>query len=239
MSSSVVGRQAELQSIGSFLESITAGPGALILYGEAGIGKTTLWREGLAEASGHGYAVLVCRPAQSEVQLSYSSIADLLADLDEAMLSRLPVPQREALEAVRLRSHNPHATADRRVVATAFLAILHLLSDRAPLLIAVDDFQWRHRNNAQAPEFAGRRVTGKIGFLFSFRTNASNLEEPTFRLASPDCIGPLHVGPLSLAAIHHVLRERFGRTYPHPALVRIHEASAGNPFLALELVRVY
>ncbi len=239
MSTSVVGRQAELQSIGSFLESITAGPGALILYGEAGIGKTTLWREGLAEASGHGYAVLVCRPAQSEVQLSYSSIADLLADLDEAMLSRLPVPQREALEVVRLRSHKPHATADRRVVATAFLAILHLLSDRAPVLVAVDDFQWLDRNSAQALEFAGRRVTGKIGFLFSFRTNASNLEEPTFRLASPDGIGRLDVGPLSLAAIHHVLRERFGRTYPHPALVRIHEASAGNPFLALELVRVY
>src|SRR5258708_20255873 len=93
MSSSVVGRQAELQSIGSFLESITAGPGALILYGEAGIGKTTLWREGLAEASGHGYAVLVCRPAQSEVQLSYSAIPDLLAHLAQPIPHPLPFPQ--------------------------------------------------------------------------------------------------------------------------------------------------
>ena len=239
MSISVVGRQTELQGIGTFLESINGGPRALMLYGEAGIGKTTLWQEGTAEARRHGYAVLLCRPAQSEVQLSYSSIADLLADLDEAVLSRLPTPQREALEVVRLRSQKPHATVDRRLVATAFLAVLQRLCDRTPVLLAVDDFQWLDRTSAQAIEFAARRVTGKIGFMISFRTTARNLDEPAFRVASPDGIYRLDVGPLSLAAIHHVLRERFGRTYPHPILVRIHEASAGNPFLALELVRVH
>src|SRR5947209_522637 len=92
MSAGVVGRQTELQGIGTFLDSINGGSGALILYGEAGIGKTTLWQEGIAEARRRGYAVLVSRPAQSEAKLSYSSIADQLADLDEAMLSALPAP---------------------------------------------------------------------------------------------------------------------------------------------------
>ncbi|TME35738.1 MAG: ATP-binding protein [Chloroflexi bacterium] len=239
MSAGVVGRQTELQGIGTFLDSINGGSGALILYGEAGIGKTTLWQEGIAEARRRGYAVLVSRPAQSEAKLSYSSIADQLADLDEAMLSALPAPQYEALDVVRLRSRRPHATVDRRVVATAFLAVLQRLADRTPALVAVDDFQWLDRASAQAIEFAARRVTGKIGFLVSFRTTARDLEEPAFRVAGPDGISRLHVGPLSLAAIQHVLRERFGRTYPHPALVRIHEASAGNPFLALELARVH
>ena len=43
---------------------------------------------------------------------------------------------------------------------------------------------------------------------------------------------------MSLATIHQLLRERTGRTYSHSALVRIHDASGGNPFFAIELVRV-
>ena len=60
MSISVVGRQTELQGIGTFLESINGGPRALMLYGEAGIGKTTLWQEGTANTN--------CRWARSQGQ---------------------------------------------------------------------------------------------------------------------------------------------------------------------------
>src|SRR5262245_40185496 len=60
----VVGRDEELAAIAAFLDGDL--PAALVLAGEAGIGKTTLWRAGLQEARERAMTVLVCRPAESE-----------------------------------------------------------------------------------------------------------------------------------------------------------------------------
>lgn len=40
-----IGRTADFQRVDAFLEAMTGGPAALILAGEAGIGKTTIWSE--------------------------------------------------------------------------------------------------------------------------------------------------------------------------------------------------
>lgn len=72
MSSDVVGREAELASIRDFLAGVSAGATALVLEGEAGMGKTTLWAAGVAEAEALGLRVLQSRPAESETALSFS-----------------------------------------------------------------------------------------------------------------------------------------------------------------------
>lgn len=238
MSQGVVGRQAELQAITSFLDSIQEGPAVLILAGPAGIGKTTLWQAGLSDATRHGYQVLACRPAQSEARLSYASLADLLARVSEEALLELPDPQRQALEVTLLRGGAVGSPPDHRAVATALLTVLSRLSDLARVVLAVDDLQWLDSSSFQAIEFAARRMAGPIGILASLRTEGRVMEAPALPLANPDRIGRLEIGPLSLAALHHLLKERTGRAYPRPALVRIHSASGGNPFFALELARV-
>jgi DNA-binding CsgD family transcriptional regulator len=238
MSQGVVGRQAERQDIDRFLDSIRDVPAALILDGPAGIGKTTLWQAALSDANRRGYQVLACRPTPSEARLSYASLADLLVGVSEELLRGLPGPQREALEVALLRVGPADSPPDHRAVATAFLTVLSRLSDKAPVVLAVDDLQWLDSSSSQAVEFAARRIAGPIGILASLRTEGRLMEAPGLPLANPDRIGRLEIGPLSLAALHHLLKERTGRAYSRPALVRIHTASGGNPFFALELARV-
>jgi len=238
MPADIIGRQSELQRITGFLDSISDGPAALILQGEPGIGKTTLWEAGLREASGRGHRLLACRPVESEVRLSYASLADLLAGVDEEIVRDLPVAQRQALEVALLRGPRAVSTPDHRAIATALLSVLHTLSAQAGVLVAVDDLQWLDPATARALEFAARRLVGPIGMLASFRIAGRARDGPQLRLPDPDRIGRLEIGPLSLAALRHLLKERTGRAYPRPALVRILQVSGGNPFFALELARV-
>src|SRR2546421_11856711 len=91
----IVGREPELAELGSFLDGGLAA--AYVLQGEAGIGKTTLWRAGGAHARGRGYRVLACRPAGPETQLSFAPPGDPLDDvLDEPLDAPPPPPHRAA-----------------------------------------------------------------------------------------------------------------------------------------------
>lgn len=64
----VVGRESEGAMLRDFLAA-AGGSGALLLTGEAGIGKTTLWEAGVTEAREHGLRVLVARPSGAEAEL--------------------------------------------------------------------------------------------------------------------------------------------------------------------------
>src|SRR5688572_27549033 len=98
----VVGREQELKSIADFLDAVPSGPSALVLEGEPGIGKTTVWREGIRSAEGAGFCVLACRPSEPEAKLSFSALADLAEPLAEG-LTDLPEPQRVALDVALLK----------------------------------------------------------------------------------------------------------------------------------------
>src|SRR3954471_3506852 len=98
MAGFLVGRETELRALGRFLQSLSGGPAACVLEGPAGIGKTALWRGGVALAESAGYLRLRCAPAELEVALSYASLVDLLADVPAEVLAALPLPQRDALE---------------------------------------------------------------------------------------------------------------------------------------------
>jgi hypothetical protein len=93
----IVARQSELTALDAFLERIPEGPQGFFLEGEAGIGKTRIWREGLVRARARGLRVLATRPGGAEVQLAFAGIADLLRDVLEGTLAELPPPQRRAL----------------------------------------------------------------------------------------------------------------------------------------------
>src|SRR5438045_1909836 len=100
MAESHTGREAELAAIAAFLDGGSLR--ALVLEGEAGIGKTTLWREGLRLAEERDYRVLACAAASAEAHLPFSALADLLGPVLESVLDELPGPRRRALEIALL-----------------------------------------------------------------------------------------------------------------------------------------
>src|SRR2546421_11647324 len=86
----IVGREPELAELGSFLDGGLAA--AYVLQGEAGVGKTTLWRAGVAHARGRGDRVLARRPAGSQTQLSFSALGDRVRDVLGGLLAAPPPP---------------------------------------------------------------------------------------------------------------------------------------------------
>src|SRR5918994_4312900 len=99
MTGAVVGRAAELTAIDAFLDGgARPGVAALVLDGEAGIGKTTVWLAALERARENGYRVLSCRPAEGEGALPFVSLGDLLEGVSAEGISLLPEGAQVALE---------------------------------------------------------------------------------------------------------------------------------------------
>ena len=102
----VVGREAELRALDALLGGDRPEPRALFLAGEAGIGKTTVWDAGveMTRARGPGFQVLAARPAESEQELPYAALGDLLETVSDEEVRRLAEPQSAAIEAVLARA---------------------------------------------------------------------------------------------------------------------------------------
>jgi DNA-binding CsgD family transcriptional regulator len=233
----VFGRDAELALADAFLESAGERFSVLCFEGEAGIGMTTVWREVVRRAEGRGFRVLSCRPAQAEAKLALSAVADLLGPVHSDEFAALPEPQRRALDIALLRVSPSAGALDPRTLGTAIRSLLAGLSAEGPLLVAIDDVQWLDTTSVTVLTFALRRLsTERLGWLLARR-----IPEPARLVA--DALVPREsltqrtIGPLTLAALHHVLKNQFDQPLSRPSLVRIHEASGGNPLFALEIAR--
>ena len=234
----IVGREAELASVNAFIGGAEDGPAALVLEGEAGIGKSTLWEAGVEHARAQGLSVLSSRPAEAERGLGHVGLGDLLEDVIDDVLSALSAPRRSALEVALLREEASGDPVDPRALAVAVRDALQFLSDREPTLIAVDDVQWLDPSSASALAFALRRLEGNhILLLLARRARRRGAAVGPRGGARWERVQRLPVRPLSVGALHRFLRDRLGRSFAHQTLVRIHERSGGNPFFALEVAR--
>ncbi|HEY1597473.1 MAG TPA: AAA family ATPase [Thermoleophilaceae bacterium] len=237
----IIGREAELADVGRFLDRAPAdGARALLLEGELGIGKTTVWQASLDLARERGYRVLGCAPASEEARLSFVAIGDLLAPVLDELLPELPGPQRRALEIALLIRDLDGPPPDDRAVATAFRSALRTLDGREPVLLAVDDVQWLDAPSAATLAFAARRLEASDGvrLLLARRVDGERLAAPLGldRVGTPG-LERIELGPLSLGAVDHLVRTRLGVSLRRPTLVRVHDLSGGNPFFAAELAR--
>ena len=239
MPGAVFGREAEVRVLDGFLAALQSAPAALLLAGAAGAGKTTLLREGLRRAAGRGYTLLRTTPSQSDMRLAFGGLADLLDGQLDAVLGTLPAPQRRALGVALMIEDAPPAPPEPRVIAAAFRTALLELAASTTVLAVVDDVQWLDPPTAAALGFALRRLnTERVGLLCAQRIEpaapgALPLELDKARMSTE----VLSLGGLGTGALHHLLRERLGVTFPRSMLHRIQEESEGNAFIALEIGR--
>ena len=235
---SIVGREEELRAIAEFLERTTSEPGALVLEGSAGIGKTTMWLAGVAKARAMGRTVLVTRAAESEARMSYAALGDVLADVPESALDELSPPLRRALDRALLRGPETGGPPDPRAVSLAVAQVVRTLAASRPIVVAIDDVQWLDRPSARVLSFVFRRLTDEpVGVLESLRLGSGAPGDPVetdraFRYADHVTVGPLTVG-----ALGRIVRERTNSTPTRPFVVKLHEVTGGNPLFALEIAR--
>jgi len=231
----VVGREAELAAIDAFLAAAQTDFAQLTMEGEPGMGKTTVWREAVRRARTRGMRVVLTRPTDAEAGMSFAALTDLFDAVGDAVFSRLPTPQRQAIAAALLRVPAPPRGIDERALCAAVLTLLRLLSAERPLLVAVDDGQWLDTSSARALGFAARRLRVEpIGFLVTVRSGSG----PWLSLdrdADPEGRSILRIGPLTVAALHQAIKQRTRRSLPRPVIVQLAQACGGNPFYALEV----
>ena len=239
MPAAVVGREAELAALRDFLVGISEGATALFLEGDAGMGKTTLWSAGVADAEARGLRVLRAVPAESETELSFAGLGDLLDPVLGDALDALVPAQRRALSRALVLDDEDGPSPDPHAVGVAVLNVLRAMSAEQQLLVAIDDAQWLDAASAAAVGYAARRLRGEhVGLLLSRRGSPESTVAADIRRALP--VGRVHtveVGPLDVGSLHAVVREQLDLAVPRPLLAEVHQASGGNPFFALELAR--
>jgi DNA-binding CsgD family transcriptional regulator len=239
MATTVIGREQELEAIEAFLAAAEQGPRALVLSGEAGIGKTILWEEGVDAARERFGHVLICRGVEAEASLSFAALSELLGEVLAEVGPTLVPPRRRALEVALLLVEPGEVAPDAHAIGLAVLDVLRALAERAPVLVALDDLQWLDPASAGAIQIALRRLREEsVGLLATLRLGPELGSPVELERSFPDeRLEQLTLDPLSLAALHRLLENRFELDLTRPELARVQEATAGNPFFALELGR--
>ena len=232
-----VGRQRELAHAQDFLSAARERFSVLLLEGDAGIGKTAVFGEIVRRAQASGMLVLQCRAAQAEAKVALSAVADLLESAPPAIFEALPDPQRRALEIALLRADPGDERITDRVLATATRSVLVQLSAAQPVVVAIDDIQWLDTASVAILGYVLRRLTDEPIGVLAVRRAGESVRLRIDELVPSETLTRQTIGPMSMAAIHHLIKEHLGESLPRPTLIRVHEASGGNPLFALEIAR--
>jgi DNA-binding CsgD family transcriptional regulator len=217
-------RRAERGVLDNLVEAVRAGESrALVVHGDAGVGKTALLDYLADRASG-------CRVArtagvQSEMELPFAGVHQLCAPMLDR-LDCLPVPQRDALRMAFGMSAGP--AADRFLVGLAVLSLLSEVAAERPLICLVDDQQWLDFASALVLAIAARRLGAEsVGLIFATRVPSDHL------VGLPElAVGGLPE-PDAHALLDSVLPGRLDARVRH----RIVAETRGNPLALLELPR--
>jgi DNA-binding CsgD family transcriptional regulator len=221
----LVGRDRDLAELYALVDGIEDRGGALVVRGEAGIGKSALLAAARERALDRGVAVVSTVGALSEAQLAFAGLHQLLLPL-LGRLDLLPDPQRQALDTA-------FGIAEG-VAPNLFLiglATLGLVAERAaetPILFVVDDAQWLDRPSSEVLGFVARRIeSDPAALLFSVREGL------------PSSFDDAALPQLTLAGLDqdasNVLLDLGRATLPVDLRRRILEEAAGNPLALIEL----
>jgi len=235
-------RSAEWHRVRDFAQEVRASPAALAIEGEAGAGKSTLWRAGVEEAAAAGHRLLRSEPSASETDLSFAGLSDLLAEVLPLVEARIPGPQLEALQVALLLRPAGDEPPTVQAIGLAMLAALRGCLSQHPVLIAIDDVQWLDDATREVLTFALRRVSsGPLSLLVAARTEA--VADPLTAGAPPPSrdwhellaavpeAEMIALTPLDLWQVQNLLPSDV--TAAQARLVA--RQSRGNPFWALQI----
>jgi DNA-binding CsgD family transcriptional regulator len=221
----LVGRDAEVDVLRAFLDRAYTDGGALLLTGDAGVGKSALIDAAAAYADSIGFTVLRATGAQFEAHVSFAGLHQLLYPVLKN-LDLLDELQHKALDSVFGRGQG--AAWAWMTISDAVLELLARSAATATVLVLVDDMPWLDQASAMILGFVARRAAGaRIGFLATARTD----EEGFFDQGG---IATLGLSPLSDSSSQALLDSRYPALTPR-ARRRLLAEAQGNPLALLEL----
>ncbi|MFZ0667205.1 MAG: AAA family ATPase, partial [Acidimicrobiales bacterium] len=221
------GREAECQAIDRLVQQARGGrSGVLALVGEPGMGKSALLEAGAALA-GSATAVLHARGVQSEAQIPFAGLSELLRPALQ-YLDRIPEHLAGALEGALALV--PSQAEDRFVLGAATLSLLSVYAEDRFVLVLVDDVHWIDGSSADAMSFAFRRLLADpIAVLLAARAGEGSF------LDGSD-IARLRLEGLDAESASDLVCEVAGKVTQDLA-DRLHRHTGGNPLALIEAAR--
>jgi DNA-binding CsgD family transcriptional regulator len=225
----LVGRDVELSVLRGLVDPVPAASSVLVVLGDAGMGKTVLLADTAQQARSAGIRVLAVTGRESEANLAFSALHQLLRPI-LASASGLPDRQARALLGALGLAADPGAP-DRFLTGIAVLTMLSHVSEGAGVLVVVDDAQWLDRSSLDALAFAGHRLDIEPVVLV---LAARGTVPPTgFDRDTPELL----LKPLPPSEAGRLLDQQ-----PRPprgrARRQVLAQAAGNPMALIELAKV-
>jgi DNA-binding CsgD family transcriptional regulator len=223
--SALIGRDREIIVLDELLEHIDKRGGALVVRGDAGIGKSALLVEARAHAETRGLRTMIVTGVQSESVLPFAGLHQLMRPvLDHA--SQLPEPHQKALLAAFGMAEI--ANSSRFLIALAALELFSDAAAQAPLLLLIEDAQWLDPSTAEVLAFVARRLESEpIVLLVAVRDGAQSI----FTEAG---LPELHLKGLDEVSSIALLSES-GWDLDSTPTQRVLQEAQGNPLALLEL----
>jgi DNA-binding CsgD family transcriptional regulator len=221
----LIGRQAETERIERLVAEAREGRGgAVLIRGEAGIGKTSLLSHARGLAADD--LVLEARGIETEAEIPYAGLWDLLGSILD-LRERLPEAQATALgQALAL---GPEGTPARFAVPAAVLGLLSVATEERAALCLLDDVQWVDAPSIEAIVFAARRLGGEsVAMVLAAREGAGRRVDTTG-------VEEVKLGPLAPASAAELLRREHGDRLSWAVAGELLTSAAGNPMALVEL----
>jgi DNA-binding CsgD family transcriptional regulator len=223
----LIEREQESAVLDALVDRLRDGGGAVVVRGEAGIGKSELLQRVRRRAKAQAARPLVSVGVESEAELAFAGLHQLLRPVIGA-LTQLPESQRQALEAAL--GLGVDLKPDPYRVAVAAFQLICEVADSVPLVLIVDDAQWLDRSTLSVIAFIARRLDAeRIALVAAFRNGLSTpLDDarlPTLDLERLSASAAARLLDRNAPALHPVLR------------ARVLAESAGNPLALVELAR--
>ena len=245
----LIGREAQVGALRDCIDEARAGRGAAVLLaGEAGVGKTRLVAEASAYALARGFRQLRGNAFQPDSACPYAPLLDLLranfnapAELGPGAGALYPLLP-DLIPSPAIAPPPLDAEQERRRVFAAFVQVFLHLAARQPLLLVIEDLHWSDDTSLEVLRLLMRRGADQpLLLLLTYRGDEAG---PTLRhwLAQLDrqrLTREITLAPLAPAEVTAMLHAIFAPQQPvgREFLEAIYSLSQGNPFVVEELLK--
>ncbi len=248
----LIGRGVELTTLQRRLDEATErDAGALVLSGDAGVGKTRLLAEITARSDAAGMITLIGHCIDfGDAGMPYVPFSEafgrLAADrpeLAEPLLAEFPpiarlIPTQRVISAP---AASPDERIERGALFEAVLGALTALAEQDPVLLVVEDAHWADQSTRDLLGFILARLRDqRMAVIVSYRSDDLHRRHPLRRTAAEWSRLPrverLHLPPLDQDEVRALIRSLNPEPLTEPDIRRIIDRSEGNAFFTEELV---